>query len=309
MKRNIKEKNSNWVGLSKGNSTGTRLFIWVISRVGIIPAYFILLFAAAQYTLIDKKTRAILQEFRNVIGLTCGIKEVYYHFYSFGMSLIDRYAYLLTGKQFFTFDTKNEDVIEKELKAGKGVILLGAHLGNWELAGKLLQGRLNAKVNFLMYDGESSAVKAAVRKATDNRQANVIFVGNDNVDTSVALVNALQNGEIVCLNGDRVLEDQRYADVSFMGRSVKFPAGPFIISAVTGAPVIPIFAVKTSLKHYSFFAYKPIMSDLCSRHERMTRINSAVESYAAILESVVRKYPYQWFNYYHFWGDIKNRSK
>lgn len=295
---------NNWVERSRGNSIGISLFIWIIRKTGILPAYFVLLFASTQYLLLDKKTKTILREFRSVAGLGCSCVDLFRHFYNFGMSLIDRYAFLLTGKQFFTFDTVNENLISDLVSTKKGVILLGAHIGNWEIAGNLLQDRLNAKVNFLMFDGQSEEVKSAVSRATENRLVNIIFVGNDSADTSIALVNALQKGEIVCLHGDRVFGEQRTVDVMFMGRKVSFPAGPFILSAATGAPVVPIFTVKTSMKHYSFFAEDPIIIGSCQRSERMKKISEAACEYALKLEAVVRKYPYQWFNYYHFWGDI-----
>jgi len=298
----VKSTRGDWVEKAQGNSAGTRLFIWIISKIGILPAYVVLLFAAAQYTLLDRKTVRVLKEYRMRAKLPCTIYHIYCHFYNFGMSLVDRYAYLLTQKQFFKFTTQNEDLIERELRAGKGVILLGAHFGNWELAGNLLQGRLNANVNFLMYDAESKAVKDAVAKATANRQVNILFVGKDSTDTSIALMNALQRGEIVCLHGDRVLGEQRSVKVSFMGHDVNFPAGPFILAAASGAPVIPIFAVKTGLLSYSFSAYDPIRFEQCSRHERQGLIDKEVKGYALLLESMVRKYPLQWFNYYHFWG-------
>lgn len=297
-----KATGTEWVEKAKGNSAGTRFFIWIISKIGILPAYFVLLFAAAQYTLFDKKTRRVLKEFRLRAKLPCSVIHIYRHFYNFGMCLIDRYAFLLTQKQFFRFTTHNEDLIERELHAGKGVILLGAHFGNWELAGNLLQGRLNAKVNFLMYDAESRAVKDAITKATANRQVKIIFVGKDSTGTSIELINALQRGEIVCLHGDRVLGEQRSVKVQFMGHDVSFPAGPFILAAVSGAPVVPIFAVKTGLLTYAFSAHAPVRLGNISRQERQGFIDSSVSAYARQLETLVKKYPLQWFNYYHFWG-------
>jgi predicted LPLAT superfamily acyltransferase len=298
----VKSTSGEWVAKAQGNSAGTRLFIWIISKIGIVPAYIVLLFAAAQYTLCDRKTKRVLKDFRMRLKLPSSVYHLYCHFYNFGMSLVDRYAYLLTQKQFFKFTVHKEDLIEQEVRAGKGVILLGAHFGNWELAGNLLQGRLNARVNFLMYDAESKAVKDAVAKATANRQVNIIFVGKNSTDTSIALINALHRGEIVCLHGDRVLGEQRSVIVSFMGYDVRFPAGPFILAAASGAPVIPIFAVKTGLLSYSFSAHDPIRFEHCSRHERQDLVDNAVKRYTILLEAMVRKYPLQWFNYYHFWG-------
>jgi predicted LPLAT superfamily acyltransferase len=297
-----KEKSGDWVKRAKGNSIGTRLFIWIISVVGVLPAYFVLFFASMQYTILDRKTKKILREFRTIAGLKCSWIDLFSHFYSFGMSLIDRYAYLITQKSFFTFSTNNEDFIENEVKKGKGVILLGAHFGNWELAGNLLQGRLNTKVNFLMFDAESKEMKDALRKTAENRSVNIIFVGNETSDTTIALVNALNRGEIVCLHGDRVLGEQRFEEVDFLRKIARFPTGPFVLSAATAAPVIPIFSVKTGLLNYTFTALEPIRFDTVSRNERQEKIHDAVVAYASALEAMVRKYPLQWFNYYNFWG-------
>ena len=302
MKDLPKEKSQDWVQRAKGNSIGTRLFIWIISTVGVLPAYVILFFASMQYTILDRKTKKILRQFRNMAGLKCTWFDLFNHFYSFGMSLIDRYAFLITQKSFFTFSTNNEDLIEKEVKKGKGVILLGAHFGNWELAGNLLQGRLNVKVNFLMFDAESKEMKDALRTAVQNRPVNIIFVGNESTNTTVALVNALNRGEIVCLHGDRVLGEQRFEEIDFLGKAARFPTGPFALSAATCAPVIPIFSVKKGLFQYTFTALEPIRFDSISRNERQIKIHSAVTVYVSALESLVRKYPLQWFNYYNFWG-------
>jgi predicted LPLAT superfamily acyltransferase len=193
-------------------------------------------------------------------------------------------------------------LIINELQKGKGVILTGAHFGNWELAASLLQGRLNAKVNLLMYDAESEAVKTAVSKAVEKRLVNIIYIGNDAADTTVALVNALQRGEIVCLHGDRVFANQRFEEISFLGKKARFPVGPFLLSAAAGSPVIPIFSMKTGLLHYSFSALHPFNLENVSRTERMEKIRSACNNYVCELEKMVRKYPLQWFNFYHFWG-------
>lgn len=297
-----KEKSSNWVERVKGNGIGTRLFISIISTVGVLPAYFILFFASMQYTILDRKTKTILREFRTIAGLKCSWVDIFRHFYSFGMSLIDRYAFLITQKSFFTFSTNNENLIENEVKKGKGVILLGAHFGNWELAGNLLQGRMSTKINFLMFDAESKEVKDALRKTAENSPVNIIFVGNDSPDATIALVNALNRGEIVCLHGDRILGEQRFEEVNFLGKTARFPIGPFVLSVATGAPVIPFFTVKTGILHYSFTALEPIRFDTISRNERQVKIHSAVVAYVSALESIVRKYPLQWFNYYNFWG-------
>ena len=142
----------NWVGKSRENNLGNRIFNVIISRFGLNPAYFVLFFAATQYTLLDKKSRKVIKEFRSRLGLKTTILDYYRHFYSFGTSLIDRYAYLLSEKSLFSYTFLREDVIAEYVSERQGVILLGA---TWELeVRKSPWERLNVRVNLLMYDIE-----------------------------------------------------------------------------------------------------------------------------------------------------------
>jgi predicted LPLAT superfamily acyltransferase len=295
-------EHQDWVKKAKGNKAGNRFIMFMLSTFGLLPAYFMLLFASMQYTILDSKSKGILRDFRNRAGLKSRWYHLYRHFFAFGMSLIDRYAFLMTQKQFFTFTTKNEDVISKETEKGNGVILLGAHFGNWELAGNLLQNRIKTKVNFLMLNAESDDVKNILSKATDNRNVNIIYISPGGTDASIEIVNALRRGEVVCLHGDRIVKEQRYEEVSFLGKNAKFPVGPFILAMTTGAPVLPIYAVKTGLKSYAFTALDPIRLENIPRDQRSSALKNAVTEYARGLEKMVKEYPGQWFNYYDFWG-------
>ena len=293
----------NWISRSQGNKLGTRIFMWVISRTGLFPAYLVLVFASLQYTILDRKSKDAICKMRTRLGLTSPFLHYFGHFYNFGMALIDRYTFLLQEKSPFKFTSHNEELIVEQAKKGQGVILLGAHMGNWELAGNLLKKRIDVPVHILMFDAESEEVKRAVRQATEKRNVNVIYVVPDAPDAMVEVVNALRRGEIVCMHGDRITGNQRSEKIQFLGKSARFPCGPFAIAALTGAPVIPFFAIKTGMQHYSFTAFDPIRIDNRDRKERENQIRDGVKQYASVLEKMTRTHPYQWYNFFDFWAE------
>ena len=291
-----------WIKRAGGVSPGNRFFIWIITHLGLRAAYLVLVFAAIQYVLLDKKSNKAIRNFRASMGLHCSPKDLFRHYYAFGMSLIDRYFFLLSNKKVFAFKPIHEDFIENEAAKGHGVILLGAHVGNWELAGNLLSDRIKTPINFIMLDAERESVKKALQKATENRRASIIFVSPNAPDTMVEVVNALRKGEIVCFHGDRSLEKQRAETAMFLGRPAMFPTGPYSIAALTGAPVIPIFGIKSGWFEYTFIAYEPILFENVQRDKRASLISQSVRDYVRTLEAVARKHPLQWFNFYDFWA-------
>jgi predicted LPLAT superfamily acyltransferase len=285
------------------NGLGTRLFVWIISKFGLIPAYFVLVFASIQYSLLDKKSKLFIKEFRHNIGLKTSPVDFFRHFYAFGMSLIDRYSYLLSSKDLFSYKRINESVIRENVERGKGVILLGSHTGNWELAGNVLQKLMTVPINILMLDVETPEAKLTLEKVTGNRSVKVIFIDNESPDTMIQIVKALKNGEVISFHGDRIVEGQRSEEVNFFGKKALFPSGPFSIAAMTGAVIIPFFAMKTGMLEYTFTAFDPITVDNSDRQQRPKNIRRAVEKYVGVLENMATKHPCQWFNFFKFWLD------
>jgi predicted LPLAT superfamily acyltransferase len=295
------KKDAQWTTRAKGTTAGNRLTVWVITRFGLWPAYILLIFASIQYVLLDKNAKTSIKILRKNLGIKSGISDYFKHFYSFGMALIDRFYFLFSKRDYFKYTSINEELIFSEVQKGRGVILLGAHVGNWEIAGNLLQDRIHAKVNFLMYDAESEKVKRAVAQITKNRNVGIIYINRDAPDTMVEVVNALRRGEIVCMHGDRMLGAMRSERVSFLGKDASFPVGAFAIASISGASVIPFFAIKNGFDHYTFSASGPICIGEGDRASRMQRIRHALEMYVKTLEEIVIKYPYQWYNFYDFW--------
>jgi predicted LPLAT superfamily acyltransferase len=294
------EKPLQWDGTSKGSPLGNRIFMWLISHLGLAPAYLLLVLVSFYYALFDYKSKRALKSYWAHLDKKAGFMRLWKHFFRFGMSLLDRYFFLLKNKKTLSFRTINEEAIVAAIQQKKGVVLLSAHIGNWEIAGNLLFDRIETPINVTMVDAEKTKIKEVFSAAFANRRVNIIPIGNDGLSFILAIHRALSRGEIVCMHGDRMLGNKG-AIVRFLGEPVEFPVGPFSIAAITGAPVIPIFALKKGLFSYEMKAAKPIYISNDPHADRTVSVACALENYVELLEQVVKENPYEWFNFYDFW--------
>jgi predicted LPLAT superfamily acyltransferase len=297
----VSVQGSGWSGQGTGTSLGNRFFMVVLRFCGVLPAYALLFFACVSYAVADRRTAAALNGLRGRLGLRTNLLARYRHIYCFGMNLIDRFSFLLRSRSPFAFTCINEEYISAALAAGRGCILLGAHAGNWEIAGNLLASRLAAPVSVVLLDAEREALQRVYAPALAQRRVKLIAVSPGTPDASVEIMARLRAGEIVAMLGDRHL-GENCERIPFLGVPARFPRGPFVLAALSGAPLIPVFALKSGLRSYTFVAHDPISIVDVKRSERDAAIRAAMERYVRILEDVVRSHPYQWYNLYDFWS-------
>ncbi|HEX7509719.1 MAG TPA: lysophospholipid acyltransferase family protein [Chitinivibrionales bacterium] len=291
-----------WDGKSKGSATGTRIFIKLISLTGLFPAYCLLVPVSLYYTCKEKKSSAALRRFRSHLSLPTTFFHLWRHFFSFGMNLLDRYAFLNNPGTTFKLHIIGESIIKNAVASGKGALLVGAHMGNWEIAGNLLNRRLGFIVNFAMVDAEKNDMRAALAPVFARRRASIIPVNQQPLEFLLSVVTALRRNEIVCLHADR-MAGGRGKQALFFKKPATFPLSPFALAATSGAPIIPFFAVKKGLRSYEIRCFEPIDVNSCPGADSDERYGAALKKYLAILERMVTENPYEWFNFYDFWGE------
>ncbi len=289
-----------WQGRSKGNAIGYRIFVFICKKLGVYPAYVVLLFVAFYYFVFSvSSSRHIYSYFRFRIGYgrIKSIVKIYQNYFVFGQTLLDKIIVMAGFGNRFTYEFDGEENLHKIVNQGKGGILISGHVGNWEAAGHLLK-RLDTKINIVMYDGEHQKIKEYIKEVTGGPNFNVIVVKN-NISHVYAIGEALQKNELVCLHADRFVEGSKTSARNFLGADARFPVGPFALASTFKVPVSMVFAFKESLTHYHFYG-----SSLFENDGSMTRSEYAEKltaTFVKSLEQMVKKYPKQWFNYYNFW--------
>ncbi|MBU7577769.1 MAG: lipid A biosynthesis acyltransferase [Flavihumibacter sp.] len=290
---------ASWQGRSQALPLGYRIFVVVLKRLGLTPAYGLLRFVAAWYFLFSRKsTRALNVYFKERLAYSRGkaTRAIYQTYYHFGQTLIDKVAVMAGLNTPFTYDFDGEEWLHQMVKDGKGGLLLSAHMGNWEIAGHLLK-RLKAPINVVMYDGEQEQIKAYLEKVTGGRNMKLIIIRED-LGHIFAINEALQRNELVCMHADRFLEGNKTISTQFLGKTANFPAGPFLLAASLQVPVSFVYAFKESNRHYHFFASPPVLYREGAKQERILK---ALQDFVMETEKKVSLYPTQWFNFYDFW--------
>ena len=295
---------SSWKGKTRGSLTGYRFFVFMLRYPGINFAYFFLRFVVLYFVLfVPKARKPIFSYFRNILHFNYfkSVVFLFRNFYALGKVLLDKVALLAGFSNRFTFDFEGESHI-REMAAGSGGLLIGAHVGNWEIAGQLLE-RIETPAHIVMVEAEHEKIKALLDKTMVKKRMDVIVI-KDDFSHLFKIKEALQRNELVVIHGDRFLPGSKTMRCKFLGSEADFPTGPFYLAVKYAKPVSFVSAVKATKTHYHFFAsparlYKA-ESNLKSREQQAGLMLS---DYVAQLETTVRKHPEQWFNYYYFWGD------
>lgn len=287
----MKNRQNTWSGKSRGGSFGYNFFILLIRRIGIRFAYaFLSLVVIYFVSFAPKATKAIWRYNRKrlVYGRVKSLVKLYSHYYTFGQTIIDKIAISngLSSKYKFEFD--NYDQFLKLLDGG-AVTIIGAHVGCWEVGSEFF-GDYASKLNIVMYDGEYQKIKDILKAF--GVKYKVIPVNEGGIESLLKIKQALDRGEYICFQGDRYVDKSKTCEVDFMGCKARFPQGPSLIASKFKTPVIIYFAIREQGMKYHF-EFNILEAGLSQKQ--------ILNKYVECLESVVKRYPQQWFNFFDLW--------
>ncbi len=292
-----------WDGKTRGGVTGYKIFVFFIKYFGISFAYFFLKLVAIYFLFFSPKAYKAIFFYFNTIQKYSKLRSFYSAYQNFcmlGKAIVDKITILSGSSNKFTYNFDGEHYLQSLVENKTGGILVNAHIGNWEIAGQLLE-RLNTRVNILMYDAEHQKIKQYLSNVLEQKNVGFIII-KDDISHLEQIRNALLNKEIIAIAGDRYMPGNRTISCNFMGKEAEFPVSPFYIAGKYNVPVVNVFAMKETNTHYHFFATPPRMienfGNLKTRDATMT---NAVHEFVSDLEKMLKRYPLQWFNYYNFW--------
>jgi len=173
-----------------------------------------------------------------------------------------------------------------------GIVSVTAHVGNWELAGRLLAGR-SARRTHVVVAPDAPDLGRWVRRDGDGMR----FVARRSPAIGIELLAALRRGEVVAVQGDRALGTRGDLAIPFFGRPAPFPLGPFLLARAARAPVVPAFCLLDASHRYRVHVAKPIFVERGDEE-------AAAGVWVAALEDVVREHPTQWFNFFDVWSPV-----
>ncbi len=288
----------------RGNALGFWIFKVFLRLFGLRGAYGLLYFVCFHYLLFDRAAVRSASAYASKRFSNDGFLKrrlhIYRLFVSQGKQLIDRYSAIL-GLEVFDIKLKGYSQLKEMLSDPKqGMILLTAHVGNWQIVMTALK-KLNRRVYLLMRPEDNQAASRALH-ISDNQESIKIISPEQHLGGILEVMKALEDGNIVSIMGDRKYEFKAF-DVSFLGKKAWFPYSAFSIAAAAGCPIVALLSAKLSTRGYEAdvsHVFKPCYE---KGIDKQVQLKTWVQKFALLLEDYVKQYPYQCFLFHDVWRE------
>ncbi len=290
----------------RGNKLGFWFFRIFLQLFGLTGAYALLYPVCMYYLIFDwravSSSMVYIEKRFRAYNIFQKYFAVYMLFINQGKSLIDRY-YIFSHPEKFKLELKGYDKIKGLLSGSqRGLILLTAHVGNWQIAMPALK-RIGKTVYLLMSTEENSAVKNSLN--IDNENEKVKIISPEGLFGGVIeIVKAVDEGNIVSIMGDRSY-GRDTVEVRLFGEKAYFPHSAFTIAATAGCPIVILLSAKVGVKKYVVDISHIIEPRISSKAEKQKEIKGYVQEFSGILENFSSEYPLQWFIFHNLWNDEK----
>lgn len=298
-----------WEGKTGGGAIGQKGLVLFFRHVDVRIGYALLFFIVPFYMLFARRRcLSIYHYFRRQRG--CGAwrswKKTYVNHLIFGQTVLDKFAIFSGKSDRYQVTISGKAYFEAAVAAGKGIILAGAHVGNPEVAGYLLNTG-NIPVSGIVFAKEAAAMQAFRRRTFGRQGVDLIPVEAD-LSHIFRIHQALQQKSIVTLPCDRVFTGNKNQSFPFLNGKAVFPLGAFYLAEHAQATILSFFVLKEGAFRYHMHI-RPIGTGEVPqeagdrRSQRDERAISLACSFVRILEELLDKYPEQWFNFYEFWQE------
>jgi predicted LPLAT superfamily acyltransferase len=284
----------------RSNMAMLRIMAWISLRLGRPAARAVLHLITVYFLLLARGSRSASRDYlARVLERPVRLSDLYRHIFSFAATIHDR-VYLLNNR-FDMFDIEvSGDVMVTELLAdGRGLFLIGAHMGSFEVMRALGRQHAGLNVAMAMYEGNAQKLNQMLNAISPMAQQDVIGLGQ--VDSMLKISACLDRGTAVGMLADRRFGGDVMRTMSFLGGEADLPLGPFRMAAVLRRPVVFMTGLYLGGNRYRIH-FEPLadFSDL-QAGERQQAIGQAMERYVGLLEKHCRQAPYNWFNFFRFW--------
>jgi predicted LPLAT superfamily acyltransferase len=291
---------SSWVDQrERGSSALLRFMVWLTLTFGR-PVGRLLLHPIALYFVVFSRAAAAAsrQYLRIVLGRAPRIGHLYRHYLTFSQTILDRLYFLTDRFNDFDVEIVGAEHVEALSERQQGCVLLGSHLGSFEVLRCLGAFEKKVPVRALYYAHNSDRIDAMLRRLNPASADLVIQMGS--WKSMIEAKEFLEQGGMVGVLGDRAFPGGPTIEADFFGRPAQFPEWPVRFALAADAPVILFFGLYLGGRTYRI-VFEPFAEASAGRSELRSEPAAFVARYAAALERHCRTAPYNWFNFYDFW--------
>lgn len=298
------QKSAPWLKhKERSNMLMLRIMSWISLRLGrragrlvlhLIALYFVL-FAPAN-------RRASLDYLPRALGRPATFVDLYKHFFCFASTIHDRIYLINRCYDLFDIEIQGKDVIHPLIDAHKGVLLMGAHLGSFEVMRAIGRQLPGLKVAMVMHEDNAQKINSILSAINPEASMDIIPLGH--IDSMLQVQQRLDEGMLVGMLSDRTLGDEPMAQVELLGATAAIPTGPFRMAALLRRPVV--FMVGLYMGGNKYQVHFETLADFAEipRGQRGEAVDAAIARYTELLNRYTRLAPYNWFNFFDYWQSV-----
>ena len=302
LQRGPRVTRSEWASSpERGSLTLLRMMTFVSLRLGRPAGRFILFFIALYFFLFAPTARRhSLAYLERVLGRPPTARDRFRQVSNFASIILDRLYLVNERYDLFDISIEGEEVMREQLDNGTGAFLMGAHFGSFEVTSAIGRRQPGLRVAMAMYEENARKVTAMFKALNPANKSEVIALGQ--IEAMLLIRERLDEGVFVGILADRSFGGESGLLVDFLGHPARFPLGPMRAAAVLRRPVYFILGIyQGGNRYHAVFEKLADFSEIRSG-ERNAAVEAAIRRYAGLLEGYCRSNPYNWFNFFDFWG-------
>lgn len=290
----------------RGNMFWLRVMSVISMTVGRGPSRIVVYAIAVYFLLFGGAAREASRAYLSrVLGRTPGWLDLYRHVLTFASTVHDRLYLLNDRDDLFDIQCHGEPPqASTPAELGRGAFLFGAHLGSFEVLRAAARWGAQQEVCIAMYPENARQINQALAAINPHAVSNIIALGR--IDAILSIHERLKAGACVGILADRAVgAADHYVALPFLGEPASFPIGPFRLAAMMKQPVYFMAGLYQGGKRYDMhFELLTDFSDMAGMG-REAIMRELMLRYVRTLERHCRQSPYNWFNFYDFWGDAQ----
>jgi predicted LPLAT superfamily acyltransferase len=295
-----------WRQRPEGGSAGTLALIARFAlRFGRWPAR-LALYPITAYFLVRRgpERSASRRYLERVLGRRATLGDVARHMHCFAATILDRV--FLLSERYKRFDIRmfGLEVFARAVRGGRGVLLIGSHLGSFEAVRVISEDWPETPVRVVFDLEQGPALTQLLMRLNPRIAATMINARSAGPAVILAIKETLDRNGIVALLADRVRPGEPYELAEFLGCPAPFPTAPWLLATVLGAPVALAFGLYRGHNRYDLH-FESFLADRSEEHigrgERRALAAACAQRFAERLSVHARRAPYNWFNFYDFW--------
>ena len=294
----------------RGSTLGMRITVACYRAFGRGLALVLLPGIVGYFWATDAAARRASRTYLRRVGVRpASARQVFRHFYEFGLSILDRVGIWLGDERRFALDVHGAEHLDEVRKRGRGALVIGSHLGNLDALRLLALRDSPIPVNLLMYTRHAARINAIFQElgalGPPGARVRVIEVARDGFEHVLEARKCVERGEVVAVLADRAppSEARRLARASFLGAPAAFPQGPFLLAGLLGCPVLLMFALRRGANAYEVNVEWLADRIALPRVGRDAAVAEWCQRFADRLAFHCARAPYQWFNFHEFWPE------